>query len=186
MAETRITGGEWRGRVIATPKGLRVRPTRSMVREAIFNIIGQDMAGTTVVDLFAGAGSVGFEALSRGAAHVTFVERHAPTLRLISATVGRFACAERVTLVGAEARSWVAHHRETVAAAGLVFLDAPYRDDDLLTVLETLADVAPPLILCEHHAARALPDRPGRMVRTRTQAYGLTAITFYGREGEDR
>jgi len=184
MAETRITAGEWRGRVITTPKGVRVRPTRGIVRQAIFNILGQNLGGWRVVDLYAGVGSVGFEALSRGAQHVTFVERHAPTGQLIVATAARFGCSQRVTLAAADSLTWLRHNREAASQADLVFVDAPYGNNGLIGVLECLGDVAPALVVCEHHVGRELPAHPGRLIRTRTSVYGLNAVSFFGREGE--
>ncbi len=104
LAETRITGGEWRGRRIVTPKGFDVlRPTRGMVRQALFNILGAEVAGARFLDLYAGAGSVGFEALSRGAARVTFVDRGRESLRIIGANADTFGCRDRVDLIAADA-----------------------------------------------------------------------------------
>ncbi len=80
MADSRITGGEWRGRPLTTPPGMEVRPTRGMVRQALFNILGDTGSGARVVDLYAGAGSLGFEALSRGAVRATFVDRRPQSL----------------------------------------------------------------------------------------------------------
>ena len=94
-AQTRITGGEWRGRLLSTPREQIFRPTRSMVREALFNILGDEVAGADLVDLFAGAGTVGFEALSRGARSVTFVDRDPRALAHVRATAERLQCGER-------------------------------------------------------------------------------------------
>src|ERR1035441_992779 len=103
MAASRITGGEWRGRLLTTPHGMEVRPTRGMVRQALFNILGGRVTGARVVDLYAGAGSVGFEALSRGAEQATFVDRRPESLRLVAATARRLGCEDRTTLVRADA-----------------------------------------------------------------------------------
>jgi 16S rRNA (guanine966-N2)-methyltransferase len=79
----RITGGEVRGRRLESPKGMAIRPTSDRVREAIFNIIGQDLSGLNVLDLFAGTGSLGIEALSRGALHALFVDNSQKSINLI-------------------------------------------------------------------------------------------------------
>jgi 16S rRNA (guanine966-N2)-methyltransferase len=183
-AQTRITGGQWRGRRILTSPGLELRPTRAMVREALFNILGAEIAGGEVVDLFAGAGSVGFEALSRGAARATFVESRAPALRLVAETAARLRCEERVTLVAAEATAWLRRHPPQVGEAALCFVDAPYRDDRVLTVLRLLGDLAPPLVVCEHHRDRQMPPSLGPLGAVRTARYGLTSLTFF-RRSED-
>ena len=179
MAETRISGGAWRGRRIATPRGLEVRPTRSMVRQALFNILGQELAGWRVVDLYAGAGSVGFEALSRGAARVTFVDRHPQSLRLIAATSDGLGCRDRVELVAFDAVSWLRRHQTQVAAADLCFVDAPYRDAQLDQVLRLLGELSPRLLVCEHHRDRPMPAELGPLSAVRTARYGLTGLTIY-------
>jgi len=181
VAESRITGGEWRGRQLTTPRGMVVRPTRGMVRQALFNILGPRVDGARVVDLYAGAGSLGFEALSRGAVHATFVDRRPQSLGLIRDTAQRFGCEDRVQLVAAEAVSWLKRSPAQVSAADICFVDAPYRDDRLSVALDLLGELAPGLLVCEHHRARALPAELGRLTAVRTAHYGLTALTLYQR-----
>jgi 16S rRNA (guanine966-N2)-methyltransferase len=84
---TRIVSGQWGGRRLQVPKDPRVRPTAERVREAWLAILGPELAGARVADLFAGSGALGLEALSRGAAHATFVEMHAPSLAAIKANI---------------------------------------------------------------------------------------------------
>jgi 16S rRNA (guanine966-N2)-methyltransferase len=183
-AQTRITAGEWRGRRILTPPGLELRPTRAMVREALFNILGAEILGGEIVDLFAGAGSVGFEALSRGAARATFVEAHGEALRLIGETAAHLHCEARVTLVGADAAAWLGRRPPEVGRAALCFVDAPYRDDRVLSVLSLLGELAAPLVVCEHHRDRQMPSTLGSLCAVRTTRYGLTSLTFF-RRSED-
>ena len=181
MASTRITAGEWRGRVIETPRGMAIRPTRSMVRESLFNILGARVVDARVVDLYAGAGTVGFEALSRGAASVTFVDRDAGALRLVAATAARLGCGDRCRLVRSDAAAWLRRDGAGLEAAGLAFVDAPYRDADVDRVLELLAQHPPALVVCEHHAKRRLPERIGSLERVRETRHGLTTLTFLQR-----
>jgi 16S rRNA (guanine966-N2)-methyltransferase len=183
-AAPRITAGAWRGRQVDTPPGLDTRPTTSLVRQALFNILG-DVEGAAVVDLYAGAGTVGFEALSRGAARVTFVERHRRTLRLVEQTAERLGCAARCRLVAADALAWIRRGPAEIAAADLVFLDAPYKDQGLLAVLDALGAQSPPLVVCEHHRAARLPDAVGGLERVRESAYGTTRLSFYRRVGAE-
>lgn len=182
MAQTRITGGEWRGRPVATPRGMDVRPTTARVREALFNILGAEIVDARVVDLYAGAGTVGFEALSRGAAHVTFVERAREPQALIAETARRLGCAERAAVVRSDVIAWLRRRPREPARAALCFLDAPYRDDELLEALRLLGELGPPLVVCEHHRARRLPARLGELVEVRQAAYGMTHLTFWRRE----
>lgn len=157
-----------------------------MVREALFNILGDEITGGEVVDLFAGAGSVGFEALSRGAERAIFVESDGDTLRLIAGTAARLHCEDRVTLVGADAAAWLRRRPPQVGTAALCFVDAPYRDDRVLAVLALLGDLAAPLVVCEHHRDRRMPSSLGPLDAVRTARYGLTSLTFFRRSEDAR
>jgi 16S rRNA (guanine966-N2)-methyltransferase len=176
-AQTRITGGEWRGRVLSTPRELLLRPTRAVVREALFNILRDEVRGAHVVDLFAGAGTVGFEALSRGARRVTFVDRDQRALGHVRASAQALGCAERCRVVGAEALGWVRSRPQALRDAGIVFVDAPYRDDSVVAVLEALGEAPPPVVVCEHHRARSLPDHIGGLALVRRGRYGITDLS---------
>jgi 16S rRNA (guanine966-N2)-methyltransferase len=177
-AQTRITGGDWRGRLLSTPREQIFRPTRSVVREALFNILGDEVAGADLVDLFAGAGTVGFEALSRGARSVTFVDRDPRALAHIRATAERLRCGERCRPTMAEALQWVRSRPAGLREAGIVFIDAPYQDDTVLDVLEALGEAPPPLVVCEHHRARSLPQRLGGLAVARRARYGITDLSI--------
>ena len=180
-AQTRITAGDWRGRVVSTPSGREVRPTRAMVRQSLYDILGRRVVGAHMIDLYAGAGTVGFEALSRGAASVTFVERHREALALIAKTAERFGCRDRCTLIGADVRRWLRGAAEETQAADLCYVDAPYHDPELDSVLELLGAAPPRLVVCEHHRAREIPERIGNLTRFREARYGLTTISFLQR-----
>lgn len=182
LAQTRITAGEWRGRVVGTPSGREVRPTRAMVRQSVFNILGTSVVGARMIDLYAGAGTVGFEALSRGAASVTFVERHREALALIAKTAERFGCRDRCTLVGADVRRWLRGASALTSEADLCYVDAPYQDPELDSVLELLGAAPPRLVVCEHHRAREIPEQIGMLARFREARYGLTTISFLQRD----
>ena len=181
VAQTRITAGEWRGRVVSTPPGLEVRPTRAMVRQSLFDILGPRVVSARMIDLYAGAGTVGFEALSRGAATVTFVERHREALALIAGTAERFHCRDRCTLVGADVPRWLRGAAAQTADATLCYVDAPYQDPELDRVLELLGAAPPALVVCEHHRAREIPAQIGNLTRFREARYGLTTISFLQR-----
>jgi 16S rRNA (guanine966-N2)-methyltransferase len=176
-AQTRVTGGEWRGRVLSTPREQLLRPTRSMVREALFNILGDEVIGANVVDLFAGAGTVGFEALSRGAARASFVDSDERALTHVRETAARLGCTERCRLTRSDALLWVRARTAELRAATVVFLDAPYRDDRVADVLDALGRFPPPVVVCEHHRARSMPDRIGGLVLVRRGRYGITDLS---------
>jgi 16S rRNA (guanine966-N2)-methyltransferase len=120
----RIVAGQWRGRRLVVPRGLQTRPTSDRVREALFSILGP-LDGARVLDLFAGSGALGLEALSRGAAQATLVERAAPALRALRANVA--ALGADAEIVAGDARAFLSNAREQGAQYDLVFLDPPYR-----------------------------------------------------------
>jgi 16S rRNA (guanine966-N2)-methyltransferase len=182
-AQTRITGGEWRGRALITPRGgTGVRPTTAMVRQAVFNILGDAVADADFLDLYAGAGTVGFEALSRGAARVTFVERDRQALECIAATAGKLQAQSRVRIQNAEVVAWLRANPRATAAVDVAFLDAPYRDEQAAnTAMQTLAAHPPALVVCEHHRAHRLPDAPG-LQTIRESTYGATRLTILRRD----
>lgn len=107
---SRIIAGEARGRRLKVPKGAQVRPTTDRVRESVFAALGSlaDLDGMRVLDAFAGSGALGLEALSRGAAHTTFVERHRPTLAVLRANVESLGFADRSRVVSADVLRWLA------------------------------------------------------------------------------
>jgi 16S rRNA (guanine(966)-N(2))-methyltransferase RsmD len=182
-AQTRITAGEWRGRSLVTPHGGKsTRPTTAMVRQALFNILGDAVEDATFIDLYAGAGTVGFEALSRGARQVTFVERDRAALECIHATADKLQCSGRIRAVAADAVAWLRANPQATKGADIVFLDAPYKDDGVDDALRLLGDSPPALVVCEHHRARRLPERLGGLTRQRESTYGATRLTILRRD----
>ncbi|MGH7722382.1 MAG: 16S rRNA (guanine(966)-N(2))-methyltransferase RsmD [Candidatus Dormibacteria bacterium] len=177
-AQTRITGGRWRGRLVSTPRERLLRPTRSMVREALFNILADEVPGAAMVDLFAGAGTVGFEALSRGAGEVTFVDREERALAHVRTSAERLGCAARCRVRRADALSWVRSRPRELRDATIVFVDAPYRDEAVMEVLALLGASPPAVVVCEHHRARSLPERIGELALVRRGRYGITDLSI--------
>jgi 16S rRNA (guanine966-N2)-methyltransferase len=134
----RIIGGRWRGRRLQFPAAAAIRPTPDRVRETLFNWLAGRIEGANCLDLFAGSGALGMEALSRGAASVTFVERDARTLAAIENQYEQWRAAEpeaqsgRATFIRADARAWLRSHgrgaAESTAPFDLVFLDPPFAE----------------------------------------------------------
>lgn len=118
----RIIAGEWRSRLISFPPAAGLRPTPDRVRETLFNWLGRDLVGKGCLDLFAGSGVLGFEALSRGAREAVLVEASAPVARALAATAARLG-ARRVRLVTGDALEFAARTHETF---DIVFVDPPY------------------------------------------------------------
>ena len=125
MARIRITGGEWRSRLIQVADAAGLRPTPDRVRETLFNWLGQDLAGLACLDLFAGSGILGFEAASRGAAHVTLVEKSRPVFEQLRRNAAALA-GDRLELVCCDALKFSPSSRLRGGRYDLVFLDPPY------------------------------------------------------------
>ena len=181
----RITGGEFGGRNLKVPKSDAIRPTQDRVREALFNIVQCEIGGADFLDLFAGSGAVGIEALSRGAKSATFVEmsrRHLAVLNENLAMLGN--CAS--TVVAAEVYRWLAAYSGSGFSIG--FADPPYalgEEKGYAQVLATLAErgvIRPDgLFIAEMTAVQKPEETPGwELLRDRT--YGKTRICIWRRK----
>ena len=149
--EVRIIGGAWRSRRIRFADRPGLRPTPDRVRETLFNWLGQHLTGKRCLDLFAGSGALGFEAASRGAKHVTMVERDAAALQALR-TNGEALQATAVEVVRADALEFLKNHRSRY---DVVFLDPPFTDDCWPQLLTGVPAVLVPggLVYCERAQA---------------------------------
>ena len=175
MSNLRVTGGEARGRRLKAPKG--IRPTQGMVNQAIFNLVGPGIEGALVLDLFAGSGALGIEALSRGAAGVTFVDHQARGLAILRQNLDVLGLKERAHVVRGDVVRWLEASPDEIKRAGLVFLDPPYDDvvlDRALRVLDRGLDDA--LVVAEHSRRHQLPGL-ARLQLDRERRYGDTIVT---------
>jgi 16S rRNA (guanine966-N2)-methyltransferase len=175
MPGLRVAGGEARGRRLKAPKG--IRPTQGMVKEAIFNLIGQDIDGVHVLDLFAGSGALGIEALSRGATGVTFVDREPRGLAILRQNLEALDLKARARVVRGDVVRWLESSPEEIRQAGVVFMDPPYEDvvlDRALKVIDREASEA--TVLVEHSRRHELPTLT-RLRVDRQRRYGDTMVT---------
>lgn len=149
IAGVRIIGGAFRGRALAYSGDVRTRPMKDRTREAIFNLIGVDVIGRHAFDLFAGTGALGLEALSRGSAKATFVERHLPTRNLIEQNIRGLGLEDRATAVFSDAFMFVRKLQPDDAnTPWVVFCSPPYelfvsRLDDMLAMIRGVVDKMP-------------------------------------------
>jgi 16S rRNA (guanine966-N2)-methyltransferase len=171
----RIVAGRWRGRRIAAPKDARVRPTADRVREAWMSIIGAWLPDARVLDLFAGSGALGLEALSRGAAVVDFVEISPASIAAIRDNAAHLGAGDAAIIHRADALRFA--EKLDAGAYDLAFADPPY-DIALATRLaeQWLATPFASILGVEHRSSQTLPGDPDR------RRYGDTAISFYGLE----
>jgi len=174
----RVIGGSARGRRLASPEGRSVRPTSDRVRQSLFDLLGQRCDGLNVLDLYAGTGALGIEALSRGAARATFVERDPKVLRLLE---------ENLRALGFSERSRALRRDASLGASGrfdLVFLDPPYALgvagplQGLLGAREF--SLAPEgRVVVEHDRGEVAPAALGGLVRYDQRDYGRTRLSLY-------
>ena len=167
----RIVAGEWRGRRLKVPPGA-VRPTADRVREAWMSIVNAALSGASVLDLCAGSGALGIEALSRGARHATFVEFDVKVLHTLRENIAVVDADARCTVVRAEAIKFVGKLGD--GAFDVAFADPPYASDVARDVAECWLTVPFAGILGVEHASRVAMPAGGE-----TRRYGDTAITFY-------
>ena len=174
MSRLRVTGGESRGRRLRMPKS--IRPTQGIVKEAIFNLVGPRVEDARVVDLFAGSGALGIEALSRGAAHVTFVDRVPRGLAILRQNLDELGFKSSSGVVRAEVGRWLESSPDEIKEADLVFLDPPYGDpvfERSLKALDRLSGDA--TIVAEYSRHQTLP-RLERLRVERERRYGDTMV----------
>ncbi len=185
----RVIAGTYRSRPLAAPPGLSTRPTSDRLRETLFNVLAPRIQNAAFLDLYAGSGAIGIEALSRGSARVTFVERAAPALKVLRANLDRLTITQGFRI-----------HSGTVAsflrAAGkaspmpepheVVFMDPPYdAASEYATVLNLLggeasAFLAPgAVVIAEHRKKEKLEASYGTLQRTRLLEQGDAALSFY-------
>jgi 16S rRNA (guanine966-N2)-methyltransferase len=159
----RIIGGRHRGRKLRFPEGVDIRPTPDRVRETLFNWLQQRVAGARVLDLFAGSGALGLEAVSRGAAQVTFIEKDRRAAAAIEALTREWL-EGAVSIACADALGWLSQAPPDAASFDIVFLDPPYDADLLSATAEALASsgrLAPDArVYLESRARDPLPRLP--------------------------
>jgi 16S rRNA (guanine966-N2)-methyltransferase len=167
----RIVAGEFGGRRLSMPKDARVRPTADRVREAWMSILADAIPGARVLDLYAGSGALGLEALSRGAASATFVELNPPSLRALQANVAALGVADRATVHRGDALRYV--EGLPAGAFDLVLADPPYARDDAARLVALFRSTPFARILSVEHRAA------DRLEGDSTRRYGDTALTFF-------
>lgn len=188
----RIIAGKYRSRILKSLKGLALRPTSDRLRETLFNVLGPAVAGSRFLDVFAGTGAVGIEALSRSAVDVTFIENHAPAARLIRQNLDSLKITTGYTILAADAltalQKLAARHTPSTSGFDFVFVDPPYAAHaDYARTLEFLSSssanfLAPDaLVIFEHHHKFQLPEQSGQLRRTRVLKQGDAALSFFRR-----
>ncbi len=180
----RIIAGERRGRPLRGPRRGGVRPTGAYLREAVFNVLAARIGGARVLDLFAGTGAMGLEALSRGAAAATFVDRDVAT---VAANVVRLGFRDRATIIRGDAARALARLGAAGRRFDVIYADPPYAGDVARRTVEAVAAariLAPGgVLLVEHHHKVPVPEAAGTVGRRRALRHGETMVTLYAETG---
>jgi 16S rRNA (guanine(966)-N(2))-methyltransferase RsmD len=178
----RIIAGIYKGKFVAMPKG--IRPTQDKVRKALFDILG-DITGLSFLELYAGSGAVGFEALSRGIRELILVERNSGSLEAIKANIEAFK-PKSCHLLAQSAQNAVKRLHELKKEFDIIFLDPPYYLEESKKTLQMLEayDILSPdgLIIIQHFKKDILPEALGDLTLLRQSRYGDTLLSFYRRE----
>jgi len=186
----KISAGQLKGRNLSSSKALRLaksrdelRPTSSKVRESIFNIIGDRIRVSRFVDLYAGTGAIGIEAVSRGAGMVFFIEADQKRAELIEDMLKDCSCFERAEIINSKAADFIKSAERDGSKFDIIFLDPPYHGGELESALSLLADAAlineEGILIAEHLSKKRLPDEMGRLVKKKDYKYGDTMLTLF-------
>jgi 16S rRNA (guanine(966)-N(2))-methyltransferase RsmD len=183
----RVIAGQFGGRKLVAPPGPATRPTADRVREALFSVLA-DIEGATVLDLFAGTGALGIEAISRGAVHATFVEKGRPALQTLRQNLHALGIDAATTVLPIAVERALKAPPWSSESFDIIFVDPPYavvRDGRLEPTLAKAMDlgIAPSLrpegrVVLEHASSERAPDVSGLRVEE-TRVYGDTALSFY-------
>lgn len=190
----RIIAGKYRSRILKSLKGEALRPTSDRLRETLFDVLGASVEGARFLDVFAGTGAIGIEALSRGAAEAIFIEKHAPAAKLIRQNLDALEITTGYTVLATSAlgalEKLAARHTSSAPPVHLVFLDPPYaahkeygRTLEFLSSSQAAFLAPDALIIFEHHHKFSLPESTGRLTRTRVLKQGDAALSFYRSTG---
>jgi 16S rRNA (guanine(966)-N(2))-methyltransferase RsmD len=171
----RVIAGEFRSRRLKTIPGLATRPTPDRLRETLFDILGSQVVDAVFLDAYAGTGSVGIEALSRGARQAIFIERSRSAAQVIRENLASLQLENRALVVTRSVASSLARYQ-----ADIVFLDPPYeRETEYATAFEALQENPPALIIVQHSVRFGLAESLGSFQRTRTLKQGDNELSFY-------
>ena len=178
----RVIGGEFKGRRLLVPRGGKVRPTSDRVREAIFDILGPGWNFQKALDLFAGTGSLGIEALSRGTPEVVFVEQGKGALTILRGNVKALGLRSRVWVLPLTVKRGIAILREKEEAFDLIFMDPPYGKGLIGKTLKEIAGrgiITSTGVIVAEHSPREEILPPLALVLSQQRRYGDTALSFF-------
>jgi 16S rRNA (guanine(966)-N(2))-methyltransferase RsmD len=183
----RVIAGTFRSRQLVAPRGMQTRPTSDRLRETLFNILAPRLEGSRFVDLYAGTGAVGIEALSRGASHVWFAENSEPALASLRQNLSALRVTRDFTVEDRGAGAMLQRLSKLTQPVDLVFLDPPYEAEDeysgtlnFFGSVRGRAVLSPQaLVIAEHSSKAKLATRYGALEHTRLRKQGDAALSFF-------
>lgn len=179
----KIGSGRFKGRTIATPRGNKTRPTSGRLKKTLFDIIAPDLPGARVLDLYAGAGALGLEAISRGASYATFVERGRSAANAIANNLDQLGITEQAEILKCEVIPALHQLAQRGEQFQIILLDPPYRTDLHATILRQIDGTSvlaeDGFVIIEHHHKLALADVVGSLQKGRAVRAGESCLTFY-------
>jgi 16S rRNA (guanine966-N2)-methyltransferase len=189
----RISAGEFKGRKIGTKKLFAkkagkddLRPTPAKVREAIYDILRNEIEGASMLDLYAGTGMVGIEALSRGAEHVVFVESVRPRAKAVSDLIDTLNLTAKASVHCEETELFLKRASLTGEIYDIIFADPPYASTEIEKILPLISKYgildAQGVVLCEHAAKGVVPEAAGSLKLRKQYRYGDTRLALYRNE----
>ena len=176
----RIIAGKYGGRRIKTLPGMRLRPTSDQLRETLFNILAPEVVGSRFIDAYAGSGAVGIEALSRGARHVTFIERHPRAVACIRENLLALEIRTGFSIIPTD----VGRALQREGEFDIIFMDPPYAElqeyDHVLSALGTpIRLMNHTIVIAEHSRRLTLNDRYGSLARVKERIHGDSQLSFF-------
>jgi len=184
----RIIAGKYRSRILKSLKGNALRPTSDRLRETLFNVLGAKVSGSRFLDIFAGTGAVGIEALSRGATEAVFIENHAPAAVLIRRNLESLDITQSAHILPLDAlralEKLTARRKPTDPPFDFAFVDPPYAENDQYDRVLGFLGSAPflgagSIVIAEHRRTHELPQSFGRLMQTRLLRQGDAALSFF-------
>ncbi len=186
----RIVGGTARGIRINAPDTTKTRPTLDRVKESVFNMLMPYIDETHVLDLFAGSGNLGIEALSRGALHTVFVDESKTCRAIIAENLNKTKFISQSQILTMDVFRALRLLKDEGRKFDLVFMDPPYNMNFLVKTLQLLNDFdiikEDGIVACEHHEDERAPEKVGSLSKVRSKAYGDTLFSFYVKTSEDQ
>jgi 16S rRNA (guanine(966)-N(2))-methyltransferase RsmD len=176
----RIIAGKFGGRKLTSPKDYQIRPTSDRVKEAIFSMLADAVMDSRVLDLFAGTGALGLEAISRGASHCVFVDNNRDSLRLVQENIRCLGAENESRLISGDYQVVL---NQLKGPFDLIFMDPPYRHHEMEEILNRIQEKSLLAlhghIIIEHNQKDRLPERAGEFLTVKSKRYGSTHITIY-------